>query len=285
MRYHKPKPRYDPGRRARPPETPDDLDELKRLTGGYTPARPPAQRREEPWYDTRYQPSDEEPRARVGAAYRGEPDPNYVPDEYELTPAPDLPTPEQRFARPPRPPRERIPRYDDGRMTDELFQRLMRQIRESGQDLDDAPRDEPPGATGSPEDTESLDGLAGGPSDEPAPDDVTTAFGPPASAPADNPMPAWPAFQPREDPAARANQATDEQMRQVYSPNMPAADLEMRTEALFDEQMRSAFAAPNPDPFADPFADYAHHERQLFDSQMPINPFPDPGPFMGPPLM
>lgn len=279
VRYRNPKPRYDTGRRPRPLDAPDGLDALKRLAGGYTPIRPPVPRRDEPWYDTRYQTPAEEPDDRVGDAYRGGPDPNYAADDYTEIPALQPRMPHERFARPSRPPRARIPEYKDGRMTSGLFETLMRQTREPGPDPDDAPPDEPPGDAG------SLDDVAAGPTDKPAPDDLSAAFGRPSPALAGSPTPAdpspWPGPQAPEDPTARANQAFDEEMRQAFSPSMPTADLEQRTQALFDEQMRQAFAPPQPDPFADPFPGHPGLEQQSFDQQMLMNdPFPDPGPPM-----
>lgn len=285
MRYRKPKPRYDPGKRSGHHETPDDLDELKRLVGHYTPVRAPLPPVEEPWYDTRYQPSDEEPHDHVGARYRGGPDPNYQPDDYQETPAPPPGRPNERFAWPPVPPREQIPEYKDGRMTDELFQRLMRESRAPGASPEPSSPGQPPGTTGSPDDAGSLDTLSAESLDEPTPDGPAAGCVFPAPAPPSNPLPGKPQPQPGprppEDPTVRANQAFDEEMRDAFSPKLPAADLETRTDALFDQQMRQAFAPPPPAPFADPFPDPIGLEQQWFDQQMPMNdPFPDPGPGM-----
>ena len=62
--------------------------------------------------------------------------------------------------------------------------------------------------------------------------------------------------------------------RNAFGPQWPAADLETRTDALFDQQMHQAFAPPQPDPFPGP----PMLEPPWFDQQMLMHdPFPDPG--------
>jgi len=55
--------------------------------------QPPQPHREEPWFDTRFRGPDEAPHDRVGAGYRGGPDPNYQPQDYVEPPSAPGPRP------------------------------------------------------------------------------------------------------------------------------------------------------------------------------------------------
>ena len=252
MRSRKPSSRGVP-RRGLPtsPEPSPYAGEPRPYVPPYTPIQPPPPQREEPWYDTRYQPPTEEPRDRVGARYRGGPDPNYAPDDYAEMPRPPGPQPMMFDGRAPGPrphpaPPERLPTYQDT-----VRSAALRPLWERTAPLPDDPAF-PDGALAEATDEPNLptgDGL-----------DALLAPGGPAAMPGDlagppatidelanvEPPPPWPS----EDPLALANQAFDDQMQQAFSP-----------------------PPPEPDPWANPLMAYGGLEQHLLEPpDLPLCP-------------
>jgi hypothetical protein len=234
------------------------LHELENLVGPHPPMRPPFPAREEPFYDTRYQPPDEGHLEPVGMPYDGQPDDEEPPIDYTLPPRPPpRPLDERGFGPPfPRPPRPEQP---------PTYEQMMRVARQTGALTPPSPAGSSGSGGGAPPTPDN--GPAG------APDWPTMPPGayPDATAFADAPENAMPPAAPMEGPPNAGLPPTGPEA----FPGRPPPDLDMRAEEFFDQQMRDAFVPP-----PDPYDGMGGLEQQLFNQQIPpMDLPPDPGPY------
>jgi hypothetical protein len=239
------------------------------------PLVPPREPREEPWYDTRYRPSNEDPADRVGARYRGGPDPRYAPADY-----PAMPPPWPR------------PTMFDGRdpgLPGPFRAPPPRVVAVRDPDTPVIPTPPTGGAPIVPPPTAVEANVVVPPPRAPDVDALLL----PRDAQAVLPDTGWPqmleppATSPMEplppDPLLAAPPSDLDQLVQEQYPGLaPEVDPLAAAEQAFDAQMRLAFSPP-AEPGYEPFPGYGGLEQRLCEppGMMPeLSPFPDPGAFM-----
>lgn len=245
-------PIHDPLSRAEPEHRPPEA----------MPILPPREPAEEPWYDARYRAPDEDPADRVGARYRGAPDPRYLPADYA---APLIgPRPMMFDGRDPGLPRPgrspiQIPRMPDREgpllPTDLVGPRPA------------APVPDPVVAT-------PLHAPLAVPSEPPEPDWPAPALDPVLTPPVEPPMP--------ESMCAPEPSALERLIDAAYPGLGPEPDPFPAAEQAFDQQLRDAFSTPiEPVGWNEALPGYGGLEQLLLDPSSGLHaPFPDAGTFM-----